>query len=138
MAGIDNLTPWPKGVSGNPKGRARVPEEIKMLKGEAKAEVVEAIHRSLLMTMAELTATLKSPDTSIAQQLVARIIIKALKDGCYQRAQFLLNYVIGRPKQFEDGDNSAPDSPSAGTVLSGVPTNVLIEFMQHYQKAGSE
>lgn len=133
--GVEHLSPWPKGVSGNPNGRPRTAPEIKQLKDEAKAEVVEAIHRSLLMTMPELTAKLKDPTTTVAQQLVCRIVIKALKEGCYQRAQFMLNYVIGRPKAFENDDNSAPDIPTPGSVLAGVPTNVLIEFMMQYQKA---
>lgn len=135
---MENLKPFDKGVSGNPNGRpkGKSPAELNELKGQTKHEVVDAIHRSLMMNMEELKNALQDPQATVAQQLVGRIIMKALKDGCFQRAQFLLNYVLGRPKTFENDDNSAPDMATPQAVLTGVPTNVLIELMAKHKTSG--
>lgn len=131
---LDNLKPFQKGQSGYRGGKN--PAEINELKGQAKLEVVEAINRSMLMTMEELTSSLQDPKATIAQQLVGRILVKAMKEGCHQKAQFVMNYVLGRPKTFENDDNSGPDNPTPQGVLGGVPSSILLELMQRQQNGG--
>lgn len=135
---LDNLKPFQKGTTGLSYRGGRNPAEINELKGHAKLEVVEAINRSMLMTMEELTQSLQDPKATIAQQLVGRILVKAMKEGCHQKAQFVMNYVLGRPKTFENDDNSGPDSgePKPQDAFKGVPNAVLIELMSKYKEPG--
>lgn len=126
--------PFQKGVITNPLGRPKNPAEIRELQASAKLEVIEAINSALVLTPEQLKAKLAQPGATMAQHLVGSIISKAIKDGCFMRAQFLINYVLGRPKIFnpEDiPDNGDGPAPTASEVLKGVPSSILLEMVKH-------
>lgn len=130
---LANLKSWQKGESGNPRGGMSVRAEIKALQTEAKVEVMEVISKTLLMTPAQLKASLEDPSVTMAQHLVASVLSKAIKQGCPMRAQFLMNYVLGRPKTFDPLEDHDPDQPTAGKVLKGVPSSILLEMVKSAQ-----
>jgi hypothetical protein len=119
-----------KGSSGNAKGRPKLmPYEVIELQDMAKVEVITAINATMLMTREELKKTSEDPAASLAQLLVGSIIQKAIKEGCFSRAQFLVNYVLGRPKMF-DLESADDDAPSVQKVLKGVPSSILLEMVK--------
>jgi hypothetical protein len=92
------------GISGNPKGRPRL--EFDALGLLSREEVLEVLSGFLLMTQCEMENSLSSPDATIAQKMVGEILIEALKKGCPRRSQFLMGYVLGRPRTIKAGKNS--------------------------------
>jgi hypothetical protein len=128
-AGRTNLGYFQKGSSGNPAGRRKMPFEINELKAVCKLEVIDAINSTLLMTRDELKKVSADPTATMAQLVVASITQKAIQEGCFARAQFLMNYVIGRPKTFEI-DQADDEAPSVQKVLKGVPSSILLEMVK--------
>jgi hypothetical protein len=118
-----------KGVSGNPAGRRKMPYEIRELQSVCKLEVIDAINSTLLMTREEIKKIISNPHSTMAQLVVASLVQKAIQEGCYMRAQFLMNYVIGRPKTF-DMEQGSDETPTAQKVLKGVPSSILLEMVK--------
>lgn len=109
MANEQNLTPWPKGVSGNPKGR---PPGIPHSKTRLKR-------------LLELTENLTNPITgelegfSVAEQLDLAQIIKARK-GDTTAYKTILDRLEGKPQQFTDITSGGEKLP---TPILGGATN---------------
>jgi hypothetical protein len=124
-----NLKPWKPGQSGNPAGRAVIAPELRELAKSSRATVLAAISQVMLLTSEELKEAVSEPSTTMAQHLVASVLSKAIKEGCPMRAQFLLNYILGRPAQFDPKD--VEDSQAGGKqALEVVPSSVLIEVLR--------
>ena len=124
-----------KGHSGNAKGRPKLmPYEVIELQDCAKVEVITAVNAAMLMTREELKKSSEDPTASLAQLLVGSIMQQAIKEGCSSRGQFLLNYVLGRPKVYEHRGDS-DDLPSAQKVLKGVPSSILLEMVKSDREA---
>jgi hypothetical protein len=120
-------------VSGNPNGRPKAPKEILELQDTTKLEVIKAINEALILTPDELKRKLADPKATMAQHLVGSILSKAIKEGCFARAQFLVNYVLGRPKTFEMPEGEDEGTPNAQQVLKGVPSSILLEMVKSAQ-----
>jgi hypothetical protein len=118
-----------KGTSGNPAGRRKMPYELKELQSVCKLEVIDAINTTLLMTREEIKKISADTGSTMAQLVVASIVQKAIQEGCFMRAQFLMNYVLGRPKTFEL-DQADDEAPSVQKVLKGVPSSILLEMVK--------
>jgi hypothetical protein len=124
-----NLKPWKPGQSGNPAGRAVIAPELRELAKSSRATVLAAISQVMLLTSEELKEAVSEPSTTMAQHLVASVLSKAIKEGCPMRAQFLLNYILGRPAQFDPKD--VEDSQAGGKqALEVVPSSVRIEVLR--------
>ena len=91
------------GTSGNPNGRPRVPRQIQQLKETARVEVLKAMAECLLMNKAELQSVPNDPNRNAAQRLTASILINAINSGCPARAQFFMNYILGKPLKGKKG-----------------------------------
>ena len=91
MANEQNLTPFPKGVSGNPAGKPKGVQHSK----------------TRLLRLLELVTKVRNPVTgddeefTIAEQLDMQIIAKARK-GDLKAYEILLDRLEGRPKQTTD------------------------------------
>lgn len=91
-------TAWPKGQSGNPSGRPRLPDTTARLKEQGKIAAIEALAKVLAMTQAELSRLPKDPSTPAALLLAASVMHKAIKTGCPVRANFIYQYLVGKPE----------------------------------------
>lgn len=128
-----NLKPWGPGQSGNPAGRPAIAPELKELAKSSKQLVLAAISSAMLQTSDELRTTVSDPSATMAQHLVASVLSRAIKDGCPVRAQFLLNYVLGRPGNFDPKDVDTGEGPTR--TLQTVPSSVLIDLLRAHDQS---
>lgn len=94
----ENDTRFKKGQSGNPNGRPRIPEDLKMARRLNKLELEKLLNQFLFMTPIEMEARVKSQDVTAIEAMIGSIIIKAVKDGDQQRLNFILERLIGKVK----------------------------------------
>lgn len=104
MAGVDNLTSWKPGQSGNPKGKPKgIPNS-----------------KTRLRRLLELTEDLKNPVTgdiegfTVAEQLDMQQIIKARR-GDTMAYKTILDRLEGKPEQSVDV-TSAGEQINTGVV----------------------
>lgn len=89
---------WQKGQSGNPSGRPKLPEQTQRLRELGKIEAIEALSKVMTLTMAQLSMLPKDPTASAAMLLAGSVMHKAIKTGCPIRANFIFQYMVGRPE----------------------------------------
>jgi Family of unknown function (DUF5681) len=134
MGKLDGLIPWKPGQSGNPGGRKKLRPELEQIAHQGRETAIESINKALLMTPDQLKHTLSNPNATMAEHLVASVLSKAIKEGCPIRAQFLMNYVLGKPakhdpkKVFEENmeRNDGALNPDE------IPSSILIEVIQQH------
>lgn len=87
------------GQSGNPAGRAKLPEDIKEARGLNKIQFERMLNRYLAMSAPEIKTIAESPKTPALDLIVAKVIYEAIKKGDDKRLDFMLNRLIGPVKQ---------------------------------------
>jgi hypothetical protein len=108
---------------------------LKKLAREGRDAALAAIESVMLMTPNQLRESLQNPDAPLVQHLVASVMNKALKEGCPVRAQFLMNYVLGRPQTSADLEKTLEDNArdNDGAVdPNSIPSSVLIEVINRH------
>lgn len=96
---------WQKGTSGNPSGRPKLPDTTQRLREQGKIDAIEALAKVMTMTMTELSRLPKDPNASAAMLLAGSVMHKAIKTGCPIRANFIFQYMVGKP------ETNQPESP---------------------------
>jgi hypothetical protein len=75
---------------------------------------------------------------NFVQHLVRSILDKAIKDGCPQRAQFFLNYILGRPRSYEAADDQTIQQQQKANrsqeFLKEIPSSILLETLQKHRE----
>lgn len=104
---------WQKGQSGNPSGRPKLPDQTQRLREQGKVEAIEALAKVMSMTLAEISRLPKDPTASAALLLAGSVMHKAIKTGCPVRANFIFQYMVGRP---ETAQPEVSDSPDLNTI----------------------
>lgn len=135
MGRYDHLVHWKPGQSGNPLGRPAIKPELKKLAREARETALASIEKVMLMTPNQLRESLQNPDAPLVQHLVASVMNKALKEGCPVRAQFLMNYVLGRPQTSADLEKTLEDNArdnDGALDPNSIPSSVLIEVINRH------
>ncbi len=94
-------TRFKPGNPGSP-GRPKLTGQLRELRGEAKNHALEVIIKTMMMTQQELSYILMDPATTNTQRLVASLLDRAIDEGCFMRAQFLFNYILGKPMPMEE------------------------------------
>lgn len=95
-----------KGVVTNPKGRPRIPEDLKDAGRLTKPELERLMNKMLSMQPGELTKQLKSGELTCKEMLIGTIISKGIIHGDQHRLDFILNRLIGKVKEQVEYDAS--------------------------------
>lgn len=95
----DGLTPFPKGVSGNPKGRPR--KFVTQMKdaGYKASEVTDTLQALLACTDKELSHVISNDSSTMLELITAKALKKARKTGDLKPMETVLTRVFGYPKQ---------------------------------------
>lgn len=95
----DGLTPFPKGVSGNPKGRPR--KFVTQMKdaGYKASEVTDTLQALLACTDKELSHVISNDSSTMLELITAKALKKARKLGDLKPMETVLTRVFGYPKQ---------------------------------------
>jgi hypothetical protein len=94
--GAKNLTPWQPGQSGNPKGRAPLPPDLRDAKKWSKELVTAAIDLAMSRNAEELAELAADPSAPRIVVALAKMLEMAIEKGDYQRLDFLLQRAIGK------------------------------------------
>lgn len=84
------------GVSGNPGGRPKLPEEIKKAATLTATEFVAIASRFTKLTPNELQEELKTGLLTNLEHVVATVIRRAIIDGDYKAFDLMLSRIIGK------------------------------------------
>jgi hypothetical protein len=89
-------TMFKKGVTGNPLGRPAVPADLLEARKFTRLKLERVLNRMIHMTRQELSDYIKNPNIGAMELLLASILTKAISHGDYQRADFILNRLVGK------------------------------------------
>jgi hypothetical protein len=99
---------WVKGQSGNPKGGIGLPKDVKDARKLTAIEFTRLASEFLYATKDVLQNKLKDPAATMLELMIAGIIAKATSEQDYLRASFLLDRILGKPKQNEEQPQIKP------------------------------
>lgn len=125
MAGINNLKPWPKGVSGNPAGRYALPEGLKGIRSLNQTEVTAIISKYARMTYGAIEDCLEDDKLSVMDKAICSIFIETIKKGDCIRLAFLLDRAIGKAPIIEQ------DIDEEYAELAKLPLKDLLHLIQN-------
>jgi hypothetical protein len=106
---LQNLKPWKKGVSGNPKGRHRKIYTILKENGYSKDDIRTAFGELLFYNSNELDRIAERDDLPAIVLIVAKAIKRALRNGDYKFIKDIMEQSFGRgPIDLESSEESKP------------------------------
>lgn len=104
---------WKKGQSGNPKGRPKLPADIKQGRRLNQVEFERSVNQFLFQTKDSLHELLDDPTATVFELLIGTMMLKAIREGDHVRLSFLLDRLIGK----------CPET--ANVNLTGIPKWVV-------------
>ena len=106
---LKNLKSWPKGVSGNPKGRPKKIYTILKEKGYSKDDIRTAFGELLFYTPQELEILEKQNNVPSIVLIVAKAIKRAIYKGDYSIIKDIMEQTVGKATlDIKTFDNAAP------------------------------
>jgi hypothetical protein len=84
------------GESGNPRGRPKMPKEVKAIRKLSQESVELLLNKYLSMKFKDLKELIETQESDSADMLVATVIYKGITKGDHYRLDFLLNRLIGK------------------------------------------
>jgi hypothetical protein len=85
-----------KGMVSNPKGSIGMPKDVREARKLTQNEFVKIACNLIKSTRDELYTVLADPKTTALELMIGGIIMKAVTEQDQNRAEFLLNRIIGR------------------------------------------
>lgn len=89
-------TRFKKGQSGNPRGRAKLPEDLQKVKMLTKEHISKLINKYGSLTLAKLEEVMKAEESASFDVMICSAIRRAIVDGDVSRMDFLLNRTVGK------------------------------------------
>lgn len=123
--------PFPKGVSSNPSGRPAMPEAIKKLQKNSRIIIMEAMCNMILQPVSEVEKIAANKESASMIALLSAVMSKGIAQGCNVRAQFFMNYMIGKPLDFDPKILDEEESIVEG-VIKEMPSTVLTKALKEY------
>ena len=99
MANEDNLIPFKKGQSGNPKGRPKKWVSTLTDSGYKMSEVRDCILVMMAMTMDELKDAFENENATALEKTIAGAIRKSITKGSLYSMETLMDRVFGKSKE---------------------------------------
>lgn len=87
---------WKKGQSGNPAGRAKISEDIKVARKLTAVEFERICYNLMCMSTGRLAEVVKSEQTPVLTALVARILEKGIHDSSKAELNFFIERFLGK------------------------------------------
>ena len=81
------------------KGRKKLPRDLAVANSLTKAKLEGLLNLHLWMTEKELNKVVKDAKTPMISKAIASIIAKAIENGDDRRLTFILDRLIGKPKE---------------------------------------
>jgi len=131
--GKKNATSFKPGQSGNPRGLAVVPPEIRAARQLNRIEIERILNHVSFLSVDDLNKLVKSKDSPALLVGAAKIMQKMVKYGDLWAANFVLDRMIGRPKE-ELRDVTPPIAP--GTAAEITPLEGPKTFVEFCKTAG--
>lgn len=110
---------WKKGQSGNPRGPAVAPPDIRGARALTRVEFERVANKFLFSKKEEFQAAVRDPETPMLEMMIASIIQKGVIEGDERRMNFLLDRMVGKVVQ----PISAPDGSPMPVVQLFIPSN---------------
>lgn len=85
---------WEPGESGNPKGPAVLPPDIREARKLNKQEFERIVNKFLYLTPAEIKAIAEDPKTPAFELMIGAIVAKAVTQADTFRAEFLIARLV--------------------------------------------
>lgn len=99
---------FPKGISGNPKGRPKKYTTILKEHGYKVSEINDTIQVMLSMSLDELVVVRKDDNATMMERTVANALIRSLKKGSLYSLETLLSRAFGQPRQEVQAEITMP------------------------------
>jgi hypothetical protein len=125
--GIKNLKPFKPGHSGNPAGRPKVPEDVRIATQLTKVEFARIANRYLMMSHPQMTESLSNPEAPMLEKILGGIITDAVVERCEKKAAFILDRVIGKPEETYHFTN---DDSEFDRIAKQIPREKLYQLAQ--------
>lgn len=81
------------------KGRLKMPEDLRGLKRMNQRDVELLFNKFMDKSARELVAFTKDLSNTTKEVIVARILVEAIRHGDQNKLEFILNRLIGKPKE---------------------------------------
>lgn len=122
-------TRFKPGVSGNPSGGTKLPEELRGIRSLTKLEVTKVISKYARMTADEIELHIEERKIPILELAFCKMFMQSLKHGDYSRIAFLLDRSLGKVKEVEEDSEEHLEREelkklSLNELISIVKTNI--------------
>lgn len=120
-----------KGSCPNPGGRPAMPEALKKLQKNSRVVIMEAMLGMILKPVHEVEAIAESNKSASMIALLASVMTKGISMGCNTRAQFFMNYMIGKPLDF-DPETLEQEESIVENAIEKMPSEILNQALREY------
>lgn len=101
LSPIPGAKPWPPGVSGNPAGRAKLPEEIRIARRENMVNLIKLVQLYVGMTDEQAKERLDFEKGTQLEEMIQGQIMRA-KEGDGRTFQYLMEVICGKVPESDD------------------------------------